>query len=167
MLYSLLGLFGNECNLMLISIVQLFCLHLILLLFSLHISCKIFDFDLMLVVALDFSLNLCAEIVDEHRMHEILLLHDESPLLVESPLKLILQPPEIFDNSNHVLLQHSIPRLLFLDFPLKQRYLNSLLSFIFVLLLDNFKCLVVARVQGVSLKLLILVTDCYFIKLKA
>lgn len=90
MLYSLLGLFGNECNLMLISVMQFFRLHLVLLPFFLHISCKIFDFDLMLVVALNFSLNLCAEIVDEHRMYEILLLHDESHLLVESTLKLIL-----------------------------------------------------------------------------
>lgn len=65
---------------------QLLGIHLVLLPFFLHIGQKILDFDLMLVVALDFSLNFCAEVVDEHRMHKILLLHDESPLLVESAL---------------------------------------------------------------------------------
>lgn len=71
---------------MLISVMQLLGIHLVLLPFFLHIGQKILDFDLMLVVALDFSLNFCAEVVDEHRMHIILLLHDESPLLVESAL---------------------------------------------------------------------------------
>ena len=98
----------------------------------------------MLVVAIDFPLYLCAEIMNKHRMHKILLLYNEPSLLVKSSLKLILQSSEILNDSHHVLLQQSIPRLLLLYFPLKKRYFDSLLALIFVLLLDDLESLVVA-----------------------
>lgn len=110
----------------------------------LHVDGQVLDLGLELAVALDLPLKICSEVVQKHRMNKALLFYNESSLFVERPLKLVLQPAEVFNHSHHVLLQHPIPSPLFLDFALQKRYFNTLLPLILILLLDDLESLVVA-----------------------